>query len=80
MEKFYQVKEEIHFEFTETEKDMRRMNSIMEGDPEGVGLAINEGFEQNGLKQGTSALLDPNQNLSQAKDQDDIMTESGIDS
>ena len=64
------MKEEIHFEFSETDKIMKRMEEIMKGGADGVGEAAHDGFEQSGLQKGTSALLDANQNAKQMHDQD----------
>ena len=42
------MRQEIHFEFTETEKHMKRMKEIMEGSADAV-LPVNEGFDNSGV-------------------------------
>ena len=45
LQKTYKVRQEIQLEFTETEKIMKRMKEIMEGDPEGMRPHHNDGFD-----------------------------------
>ena len=56
LQKSYKVKQEIHFEMTETDKIMKRMKEIMEGGADGVGEATNDGFEIPGLQKGAIQL------------------------
>ena len=55
MSRSYKVRQEINFEFTETEKVMKRMKEIMEGSEDHMNSRIHtEGFEDGNLQKGHS--------------------------
>ena len=82
MNKLYKVRQEICFEFTETEKHMKYMKEIMEGGADAV-IPVNEGFDNSGTQKGNSSSIagDPiGKGHGQDKDGDDLISGSDIDS